>query len=333
MEVTHVYSFLKGMPYDFETLLKGELFLSFPKTFNDPFDCATLIDKLQFNRAFFAQKFGKEILDKISGYDIMKKVHFYNSIAIVLPLALKTLPEEFDVFENLNVIGFEEECNALYKEYLQALDQIKNEYGAACFTLNQPEDSMVMWAHYTRNYKGFCCRFDFDYYNVGTSRENPETIKIFQHLNKVDYCSSFSCLDVEQLLQFHPSELGNSQYVRTTIENAFYKKHNQWQYENEYRLVIHKNDPDLFKTFEDAYGFRIKFPYLRWIYAYGPKAKNLKRIVKMCKNLKIRLSWLATNSGSICMEENKTMINKSNVNMDLESIMKIQKFSNDIFPF
>ena len=52
-----LYSIFGGAAYDFSTIKNGELFLSYPDNFNDPFDGAILIDQTEFLKEILRRKF------------------------------------------------------------------------------------------------------------------------------------------------------------------------------------------------------------------------------------------------------------------------------------
>ena len=53
-----LYSLFGGAAYDFSTIKNGELFLSYPQNFNDPFDGTILIDQTEFIKEFLCRRFG-----------------------------------------------------------------------------------------------------------------------------------------------------------------------------------------------------------------------------------------------------------------------------------
>ena len=316
-----LYSMFKGEDYDYDTIEKGEIFLSFPKKFNDPFDCAILIDKLSFERAFIKRELGEDFVNNSPFEDVFRAISFYNNCNAFVPK--KVLERDFSSFEGVQTDGLKEKCDNLYNEYSKALDDIKNEYGVACFTTNLPQKNMVMWAHYANNYKGFCCQFELDFYDIDTNRDKKGTYRFAQHFRAVEYADSFvsNFVDVDQLLECNPEELKNNPYIRNFIEESFYKKYTQWSYENEHRLVINKNDTAFEKTMMTDAGFRIKFPYLFKLFINPERTRDTEKIKSICIKRNILSVCLKPSQDGIILLEDKD--SSLDINLDVR-ISQIQ---------
>lgn len=85
--------------------------------------------------------------------------------------------------------------------------------------------SPVMWAHYTGVFNGVCLVFN--------------SANSFKYLKDVQYIDQ----DIEIID-------GESVSIYKTIEDAIIKKHKEWSYEQETRLVLETNDD--FFSFEDS---------------------------------------------------------------------------------
>ena len=318
---TTIYSMFKGKSYDYKTIREGEIFLSYPKCFNDPFDCAIFIDKKAFEREFLIIKLGADLVAKIHFDDIMEKMHFYEQCKQFVPNV--PLPEDFAIFDTFQTSNLRLECDELYKKYVEALNDIKNEYGVACFTTNKPENNMVMWAHYANNYKGFCCEFEIDFYNIGHEHDTKNTYRFAPYFSNVDYdiFSKNNFIDVLKLLSCKPDDLKFDTYVREFIEASFYKKHKQWEYENEYRLVINKNNNSFEKTLETPVGFRIKFPYLSKVYIHTDHIKYKNGIKRISNKLNKDIICLRESPQGVKLVEDKTLTHKYNDHRTLTHIL------------
>lgn len=327
-KLSDFYSMYKNRDYSFETIYNGEIFLSFPKTFNDPFDCMFLIDKKDFELEFLKKLFGSHVIDqdfcnrvsKIKNNSAFKEIAYLQSIKRYNPTAF---PQHYEPLIATQNETLKMECNALFQKYFSELQAVRNKYGVACFTLNTPENNMVMWAHYADNYDGFCCKFNFN--NISSDIENKERIdkygyKLLKHFYKVIYTNRFKQLDTKTLLSINPSELYYNKYVNDYIKKSLYKKHLQWSYENEYRLVLDKNDPAIKITYENDCGFRIKFNYLRELYISSDKYSLRKELVvkEIAKKFNIKYLKLTANKGFVGLQEDTSEPNEHNIEIDIK---------------
>lgn len=105
--------------------VSGEVYLSYPCKFNDPFDSAIEIDYLKYTKLFFQRE----------------------------------LPNEFpigkveDIFKNNDVIKKEFD-----KHYQDTYKQFQEYVSIACFTTSF--NNRLMWSHYADNHSGFCIEYD-----------------------------------------------------------------------------------------------------------------------------------------------------------------------------
>ena len=251
-----LYSLFGGAAYDFSTIKNGELFLSYPNNFNDPFDGAIIIDQSEFVKEFLKRRLDDNLVsavfseivkdDSADAFDLIAKHNFMRK---TFSYCKNLYSDKCEILLDIDVDKLKEECFNLYNEYIESIKKIRNEYGVACFTTNAPQNNMVMWAHYANNYRGFCCKFEFDYYDVDTPRDTKGTANILKHFYKVVYTKKFPFIDVKRLFNYPPNESHKNKYIYRFIERTLTLKHTQWKYENEYRVIIHKDSRLFEKTF------------------------------------------------------------------------------------
>ena len=64
----NLYKMYRGKDYEYNTLKNNETFLSYPSTFNDPFDCFISIAKEEFEMAFLKLNLPSKIYNEINQY-------------------------------------------------------------------------------------------------------------------------------------------------------------------------------------------------------------------------------------------------------------------------
>lgn len=107
-----LYTLFSGKAYNFSTIKKGDLFLAYPNTFNDPFDGAILVDQMEFIKEYLRRRFGesfvsigyKEVFEK-NLPDIFALIDQYNYLAKRMAFALSSYSKECELFLNIDVIN------------------------------------------------------------------------------------------------------------------------------------------------------------------------------------------------------------------------------------
>jgi len=108
-------------------------------------------------------------------------------------------------------------------------DRIRKMLGICCFS--EKRDNILMWAHYAKQHTGFCLEFDID-----NDFFRPITRAI-----KVEYDAILPEINVMQL----------SNYPREELGIKFLKKADDWEYEQEWRIVETKKGPRI-QNFPEA---------------------------------------------------------------------------------
>lgn len=117
------------------------------------------------------------------------------------------------------------------KETLEiSRERIRKKLGVCCFS--EKRDNILMWAHYAKQHTGFCLEFDID-----NDFFRPITRAI-----KVEYDTILPELNLMQLSNYPSRELG----IKLLI------KADDWEYEQEWRIVETKKGPGIQNFPEDA---------------------------------------------------------------------------------
>lgn len=321
MGLNDLYSMYKNKDYSYETLFDAEVFLSHPKQFNDPFDCFVLIDKNEFDIEYLGRIFGHSIIQKINKFfhhtPFFENIEFMHSCK---KYKADLYPKEFDCVLEKDLEMLKNGSLELYDKYCSELDKVRNRFGIACFTINKPSKNMVMWAHYAENYDGFCAKYDFGNikFRIGTKECDEYAYYILKHLKKVKYTKTFPRIDVKKLLDIPIDKIIDSKFAIGYVKKTLDKKYFQWKYENEYRLIIDKEDKNIEIISPNEKGFKIKFPYLRELYIFSSKNTLRKRLVieEIAKKHKVKYLWLTTNKGNVELIEDKSTFSEHNFIID-----------------
>ncbi len=304
-----LYKMFKGKDYDYEALKNNEIFLAYPSTFNDPFDCFISFLKDDFEREFLKLKLPKEkyleILQSVNQvtFSWMRILEHNKCCQHVKPfpfVSALTSPETDKL---------EKECWDLYDKYYKELSKIRNQYGIVCFTKNEPAKNMVMWAHYADNYKGFCAQYALSNSSdlCSKQRRDEYTFNLLKHMGKVHYRDGAVKIDCEKILKIPPAKLATNPYIKNYIKRILFTKNKQWNYENEYRLVLKKSDFKIIN--ETSNGFSIRFPYVEKVYIErGENKLSLKHnsIDEITKELEVDCDFLVPSNEWITLETAET---------------------------
>lgn len=302
----YLYAFYENEDYIYQTLNDKELFLSFPSNFNDPFDCMPLIDKFEFDKAYLTKNGDKEVKEYIENIYDASPINLFDHLDIVKQIKNK--------FQNCDIQILRKNCEELFMRYYEKLLKMKNEYVIACFTTVSPNENMVMWSHYTDNYDGVCAMFELGYEKTFDSEEQDRyTEYLVKNIKPVRYTYNFKVINASKLLDIPLNEMDYNKYVKNYLKKLFYKKHKQWSYENEYRLVLHIDDKIIIKQQGNSKGVKIKFDYLQYLSFYADKISLSKRLLinYFFHELGVRSSILKCNKGKVALEEDYKYLEKT----------------------
>jgi hypothetical protein len=124
----YVYKMRNINRYLFDMLINGEMWVSSPKDFNDPFDCDINISTKDSTQTDIQTYYDKYLSKMCEKHEIEK---------------IKNL--------NITIAEFEKLINFVSKKVL-------HKKGVACFLDNK--DNLLMWSHYADSHRGVCMKFD-----------------------------------------------------------------------------------------------------------------------------------------------------------------------------
>lgn len=179
-----LYKYYSDTPEKLDSVKKNRMWYSAPCNFNDVFDCDISIDdKKVFNEALklFPDKRG-----------IRPGSNAWKSFRATMTQQLRALRSQFD--------------------------ELRNTTGVSC--LSESENSLLMWAHYANNHRGFCVEYDL--------------LEINRILNfsviPVIYSEERTCFDFFNLQTIEKDTL-------KLFIQSLTSKSPEWSYEKEWRII------------------------------------------------------------------------------------------------
>jgi len=186
----------------------GQLRLSPPNKFNDPFEFSVVIDYSSVTKSkllwhmkqdwwFFDGWYSRHRMGK----DLQLSREFYNShLEEIADQLLLDFPKNIEAEQGNS-------CN-----------RASDYWAVGCFS--KIKDSTLMWSHYAENHRGMVFEFDTDY--------EPFNLTEIHFLRKVRYMQNRPVFKYE---------LGNRTFNRQFPQMASCK-HECWRYEKEWRIIF-----------------------------------------------------------------------------------------------
>lgn len=250
-----LYKFYTPSIYSLANIQNGNVFLSSPRSFNDPFDSFICVDDQPYIKFFLLKGFDKHgMKSKIPSYDNLTDDEFDRlKYAPIIGRYNPELgyPDDFQsILHHISMNkseDFQTQVRSLFvaamRECERKVDFIRNiPFRITCFSDFDDEAELgrntTMWSHYAENHTGFCIKYSTksdktiyeDIINCGlfpviyTSRVPKLTLNDFKNLK----------LSGDDLLMV-PSVLKKA-YKALITKSKF------WNYENEWRLIINEQN-------------------------------------------------------------------------------------------
>jgi hypothetical protein len=196
------------------TLASNSIWFSSQKNLNDPFEgIVNIIEPpTKGEKIKKALEFGSNAVRKQSNVSEAEAKN------IVMSRYLKN-PQDVLAFVDEGIEKFKDD-----------LSEYQNKLGIFSTASDIPDDprtqvgNMLLWSHYADEFKGFCVKYDIDILQESLKENNPESVFAWV---KVDYVDRPHSIDV----------LGNSELSAEKYLSSIQRKHEQWDYECEVRLI------------------------------------------------------------------------------------------------
>ena len=198
--------------YHKKAITENEIYFGSNFSLNDPFDLQLPVI-LSGNRPINEENLRKEFFKKTGK-----------------TLGDKELKNKIEKFQKANP--------SILKEYKDKIMNITKSLGdgVGVFCLSKHYKNTLLWGHYANSHKGFCI-----YYNrtklikfINSKFENKTMFK------DVTYSNDIPLLNLNKI-EFMSK--GNNEVITEYSGLRYSTKHTDWQYENEFRIIIdgHKN--------------------------------------------------------------------------------------------
>ncbi|RZV02969.1 UNVERIFIED_ORG: DUF2971 family protein [Serratia quinivorans] len=203
-----------------DALKNGYLWFSNLSSLNDPYE-----GLLSFDKNGLTQELRLKFLKEILAVE-------YNDRVIAEKKALEAyllyrMNNKFeDYFDDLGLKSFKNFYDdEKEKTFICSLSLERDKH-----SFSAPLNNMMMWAHYTNGFKGYCIEFN--------AKKLIDTIKLLNGKighSKMHYPDNNQLPSIK-LKTFYESHLLDPMACSQEILKAFCSKHISWSYENEFRL-------------------------------------------------------------------------------------------------
>lgn len=272
---------------------KQRLWLSHPRTFNDPFDCHTGYDVESYEKHRLL-RYIKEVgfvetrhsqdgftvdeFNRLSRSTTSYDYNWHSQIEEYDTILRELLKNKSEVFNKI-IYDLTRKSRNEVKAKIEKLRNVN--IRVACFSAldrrKNFNDIIHIWSHYADNHKGFCVEYDMspinesicfsleDYeFHKDQSKYMEERIKvlILGGLFPVIYTASRVNIPKTKLNKIKFDDVNGLQHnsdVDSLLYKTFIVKSAKWSYEKEWRLIL---DGDVCNYYDN----KIPFPYIKRIF-------------------------------------------------------------------
>lgn len=325
----NLYKFYSPSLYSLISIQNQTIYLSTPRSFNDPFDSYVCFDQETFRKLYLLKTLKEqnlvtdnESLDTLSKTEYWEIFHtkscdnnshrsyFHRkSLYSVMDSITKKKSKNFTSLTHMIL-------SDAYVKSLKKINYLRNvAYRISCFSSFDNEDELLMnttmWSHYADDHRGFCIKYNLDFDIIG----NKDEIKC--GLFPITYSSKVPQISPRELLKlkFKNQKLDISNSIQKSILKTLLTKSPFWNYEKEWRLII--DSPVLNEN--------IPFFSIKSIYLGCRIEDNLKRHL-ISFALKNGISVFQTKQ-----DESRFRLNaliQSESSLELDDYFKKRKFEN-----
>ncbi|WIH83374.1 tetratricopeptide repeat protein [Brachyspira pilosicoli] len=187
------------------------------------------LDKLYDNKNIESNIY-YHYLDNIINMSINNKYNSYNYKRIYYKYMSIEKLETIIKYNNLyddNIRDPDDPVLKLDRKLLKKLDHFNSKINV--ISLSDINDSILMWSHYSNEHKGVCIEYDFS---------NIDLKSLKGCFRKVYYSDNIVFSNKNNLLI--DDNMSPPEYSHDFLY-LYHYKHNNWRYENEYKLIIYNN--------------------------------------------------------------------------------------------
>lgn len=319
---------------------KQRLWLSHPKSFNDPFDCHTGYDATSYEKLSLLEHIRKVgFVDEVNckhGFTEIEFNRIYNSTTEYIWGWSNKREEYWSVIYKVSDKKSEKFQSELYRLRAKFRNEVEEKISklrdvnirVACFSEltsnnfpprnNDFEHMTQMWSHYAENHKGFCVEYDMSTINPRNllplkhsySKDNEEAffaertmLLTVAGLFPVIYTASRVNIPKTKLkkLKFDANNnINHDNEIDSLLYKTFIVKSSKWNYEREWRIII---DGDICQFFDN----KIPFPYVKKIFLGCKMGKNnIDTILEIADELNIEAVFMRMDNKKFALEAEST---------------------------
>lgn len=223
-----LFKFFRPDEWAFENLSEETVFLASPEQFNDPYDSGLTMDNIpmmvtltESHQGPEFEELGKFGLTKDDFSDLLRGQLSSTAIGKLKEASPEVDPREMERFVQV----FPEIVRQVNQKWVDERFQPFFQKGLKITCFSERADSLLLWAHYAQQHKGFCVEYGY--------RDLPKTAVQRRLLFPVLYESS----RVDLGSAMHQFMLGTPDLVPIHAIVAALHKSPDWSYENEWRIV------------------------------------------------------------------------------------------------
>lgn len=214
-----LFKYYSVSDYSINNLNKNVIWLSYPSSFNDPYDSSLIIDNMKLVLSAYSDK--KMITEFLIKHFSDKQIPEYEINGTLFEVVRKITKDaqkqkEIDIVEK--VIKEYIETN-VDKDTEMFWKKLGKSLSVCCFS--ETNKSVIMWSHYANNHQGFCLEYDFLELPYSDIR-NRMLFPVFYSEQRYDMTQLFL----------------NKKNDPSIALKASLHKSLDWAYEKEWRMVI-----------------------------------------------------------------------------------------------
>lgn len=331
-----IYKFYAPTAENIIDIKKKRLWLSHPKSFNDPFDCHTGYDATSYEKLSILEYIKQIGLvaeeNKEHGFTESEFYRIYNSTTEYIWGFNNKYEEYWKVIYKLRKEKSEEFQDKLYKMRAKISNEVEEKISKlrdvniriACFSelnsnnfppkANDFEHMIQMWSHYADNHKGFCVEYDISTINPANllplkqtyTKDNKDAflaertmLLTVAGLFPVIYSANRVNIPKTKLKKIRIDEnniLIHNSEIDAILYKTFIVKSAKWNYEKEWRIII---DGDICQFFDN----KIPFPFIKKIFL-GCKMEqhNIDTMLEIADELNIEVVSMRMDNKKFILE-------------------------------
>lgn len=253
----HLYKFMPPTIYSLISLQQQTVYLSSPRSFNDPFDSYLCVNREMFIKTYILDRVKEmSVISKHGNLDTLSEKEYwdifnshcegekknYNRGPFWSTFWKITNKKSKDFMSLLGIkliVEAQKECD-LKMDYLR-----NTMFRISCFSNFEEENELMenttMWSHYADNHRGFCIKYSLNDIN---NHKYKDILSC--GLYPVKYTSRTQEITSYQLIKLEQNSNSLDKKIQQKVLKSFLTKSRFWSYEKEWRLIVSENDSFLF---------------------------------------------------------------------------------------